>query len=100
MKRSGCEYYQAEIQKSKELTKRSKARNDIIQNLRSLLCNKADKKVCCKVQSGNPDSPDYLPEEGECGIAGDAEFIVGGNQHYCVEGLRAIVKRQLSQSGF
>ena len=79
VKRDECEFYQAEIQKSKELTKRSKAWNDIIQNLRSLICNKAKRKVCCKVQSGDPDSPDYLPGEGECGIAGDAEFIVGGN---------------------
>ena len=52
--------------------------NDILQSLKSLICNKEDKKICCKIESNNPDSPGYLPRDGECGIAGDAAFIVGG----------------------
>ena len=78
VKKDECEHYNVQIQRSKEVTKRSKEWNDIIQSLKSLICNKEDKKICCKIESNNPDSPGYLPGDDECGVAGDAAFIVGG----------------------
>ena len=81
VKRGECEFFKSEIQRSKQFTRGSDAWNDIILPLKSLICNQADKKICCKIQiknPGSPDSPDYIPGVGECGNAGDAEFIVGG----------------------
>merc|ERR1711862_217236 len=78
VKRDECDHYNAGIKRSKEVTKRSKEWNDIIQPLKSLICNQKDRKLCCKIKSNNPDSPGYLPGDGECGVTGDAAFIVGG----------------------
>ena len=78
MKRDECDHYNAEIKRSKEVTKKSKEWYDIIQALKSLICNQKDRKLCCKIKSNNPDSPGYLPGDGECGVTGDAAFIVGG----------------------
>merc|ERR1712179_671387 len=78
VKRGECEFFKSEIQRSKKFTRGSDAWNDIILPLKSLICNQEDKKICCKIQIKNPGSPDYLPGVGECGNAGDAEFIVGG----------------------
>merc|ERR1711971_1159561 len=78
VKRDECEHYNAEIKRSKEVTKKSKEWYDIIQALKSLICNQKDRKLCCKIKSNNPDSPGYLPGDGDCGVTGDAAFIVGG----------------------
>ena len=88
LNRSDCEFYQAELKRSKDFPKRSQERKDIIESLKELICNQKARKVCCwKAKeddegtvrvNGNPDSPDYLPGYGECGVSGDAEFIVGG----------------------
>ena len=77
--RAKCGFYKEELQRSEQFSKKSKDRNDIIQSLRALICNTKDKKVCCKIQSDNdPESPGYLPGNGDCGLSEDAAFIVGG----------------------
>ena len=100
VKRGECEYFNSEIQRSKQLTRGSDAWNDIIQPLKSLICNQQDKKICCKIQRNNPDnpdSPDYLPGVEECGIAGDAEFIVGGTDTKLGEfPWSALIRKRLS----
>lgn len=53
--------------------------------LKRLICNQSERKVCCKDEtsvpsSSDPSSPIYLPKakKAECGFSGNAEFIVGG----------------------
>merc|ERR1712184_18607 len=78
VKRGECEFFKSEIQRSKQFTRGSDAWNDIILPLKSLICNQADKKICCKIQSenpGSPDSPDYLP-----GVS-YTDAITSGNQN-------------------
>ena len=69
--------------------------------LRKQICNKKEKKVCCKIEPptneqtnkieqptnentnsispNDSSSPSYLPDplKGECGISGTAEFVLG-----------------------
>ena len=38
----------------KGFRKGSQAHTDILENLKSLICNKKDRKVCCKIPDDNP----------------------------------------------
>lgn len=59
----------------------------LLNKLKSLVCNKVDRKVCCDIAAGgqtnsnDSDSPSYRPsvEKEECGeVGGHAGFIRGG----------------------
>ena len=39
--------------------------------LKGLICNKKERKVCCESTEQEPSSPSYIPNIGECGIRGD-----------------------------
>lgn len=77
-----------------EKGKRSSAYKSILARLKSLICNQAERKVCCD-RSKQPTTstptttikatdeksfPNFIPniERGECGVTGDAAFIYGG----------------------
>ena len=69
------------------LSKGSRERARLLQKLRSLVCNKDRREICCEVStpppgsSTDPDSPSYLPslEEDQCGLeGGSAAFVLGG----------------------
>ena len=76
-----------------EKGKRSSAYKSILARLKSLICNQAERKVCCD-RSKQPTTstptttikatdeksfPNFIPniERGECGVTGDAAFIYG-----------------------
>ena len=84
------------------LSRGSQERARLLQKLRSLVCNKEERKICCEVaatpppppspppspsppssppSSTDPDSPSYLPslEREQCGVeGGSAAFVLGG----------------------
>merc|ERR1712061_245921 len=79
------------------LRRGSQERARLLQKLRSLVCNKKKRKVCCQVVAPPPppptpspsptpsptdhDSPSYLPslEDDQCGMeGGGAAFVLGG----------------------
>jgi len=69
------------------LSKGTPERARLLQKLRSLVCNKERREICCEVStptpgsSTDPDSPSYLPslEEDQCGLeGGSAAFVLGG----------------------
>ena len=81
-----CETFKTERAKLNQLRKGSSAFKALLSKLRKGVCNTESRKVCCQsdvsgVQSteDDPDSPSYVPSyvEGECGLSGDAEYIVG-----------------------
>lgn len=78
-----------------EKGKRSSEYKSILARLKSLICNQAERKVCCD-RSKQPTTPTTTPtttisatdeksfpnfipniERGECGVTGDAAFIYG-----------------------
>eukprot|EP00090_Calanus_glacialis_P033594 TRINITY_DN5586_c0_g1_i4.p1 TRINITY_DN5586_c0_g1~~TRINITY_DN5586_c0_g1_i4.p1 ORF type:complete len:444 (+),score=80.88 TRINITY_DN5586_c0_g1_i4:24-1355(+) len=72
----------------KSLTRGSTKYNTIIRELKGLICNKREKKICCikeKAEQPQPttqsSSPSWVPSKREgCGLSFDpAGFIVGGN---------------------
>ena len=71
--RDSCPYW---IEKFQELTNlaRGTAKDKLVTNMRSSICNKKEKALCCqKEEKGQAvnDSPTYLPVNGECGINPD-----------------------------
>ena len=97
---SSCQSFTVEKLKFDQLTPGSEEKRRLLKTLRSLVCNKKERKVCCEVSEapvpdgGNEteescqnitaevsDSPSYLPslEREECGLAGASfSFIFGG----------------------
>ena len=83
-----CESFSAEKGKFDQLSPDSQERRRLLGKLRSLVCNKKGRKVCCDVpvpeagtQPEVSDSPSYLPslDREECGLAGASlSFIFGG----------------------
>ena len=76
-----CDFYNEERGKLKDLRRGSSQYNNVLSKLKSLVCNKADRKVCCAVPDAPADSPRYRPsyEDEECGSGGShAGFIRGG----------------------
>ena len=60
-----CSSYQAELKRSKEFGKGSQAKKSIIDDLKSLVCNKDERKVCCKTKDDNPTSSDNVARSGK-----------------------------------
>ena len=52
-----CNSYQKELKRSKKFGQESQAKKSIIENLKSLVCNKEERKVCCKT--------DYVSRSGK-----------------------------------
>ena len=81
--RKSCASYLSKLEElrkvGKEKGKSSSEYMSILGRLRSFICNKADKKVCCDISNDEEFSPNFIPniERGECGITGDAAFIFG-----------------------
>ena len=97
---SSCQSFTVEKLKFDQLKPGSEEKRRLLKTLRSLVCNKKERKVCCEVSEapvpdgGNEteescqnstaevsDSPSYLPslEREECGLAGASfSFIFGG----------------------
>ena len=98
--RGSCVSYKSKIQQLRTLTKgtneyrlefnKTRIIHDknvfriFLSELKGLICNQSERKVCCKKEtstysSTDPSSPLYLPnaKKAECGFSGDAEFIVG-----------------------
>ena len=88
-----CESFTAEKRKFDQLTSGSQEWRRVLEKLRSLVCNKKERKVCCgkneKEESFQnttevseiSDSPNFVPslDREECGLAGASfSFIIGG----------------------
>ena len=69
-----CESFITERSKLYQLRRGSSAFKVQFAKLKQVVCNNQRRKVCCKL---DPDSPSYVPRDGECGLSGDAGFIVG-----------------------
>ena len=65
IKRGKCIFYQAELNRSKKFGEGSQAKIRIIDNLKSLICNKRERKVCCKTEDDNPTSSDNVTRSGK-----------------------------------
>jgi len=83
--RGSCVSYKSKIQQLRTLTKGTNEYRIFLSELKGLICNQSERKVCCKKEtstysSTDPSSPLYLPsaKKAECGFSGNAEFIVGG----------------------
>ena len=71
-----CPSFLALKDKFRELTKDTEEHDLALAGLKEVVCNQRRKLVCCpKAQAMNTT---YLPVLGECGVSGDAAFIVGG----------------------
>ena len=87
-----CQYYQTETTNLKKLNRWSTAYRTVLKKLKSLICNKAIRKVCCqsdRVQEPDSflqtsllleDSPGWVPSPGECGLTGNPAFILNGEE--------------------
>ena len=66
------------MSRMKGFRKGSQAHTDILENLKSLICNKKDRKVCCKITDDNPTFADltHRPSITETG----ADNIAGNNK--------------------
>ena len=82
-----CEGYSQERRKLNKIARGTKDYTTLLNTLKSMVCNKRDRKVCCEAAAGDagaaagPDSPRYRPsiEKEECGeVGGHAGFIRGG----------------------
>jgi len=86
----GCDVYAVESKILRGLTRGTRDYNRQLSKLKALVCNSAERKVCCastttptttSAPSIGPDAPSYRPslEEEECGEkGGHAGFIRGG----------------------
>ena len=71
-----CPSFLALKKKFRELTEDTEEHYLALAGLKEAVCNQRRKLVCCpKAQAMNTT---YLPVLGECGVSGDAAFIVGG----------------------
>ena len=71
-----CPSFLALKEKFRELTKATAEHSLALAGLKAAVCHPKRKLVCCpKPQALNAT---YLPVLGECGVSGDAAFIVGG----------------------
>ena len=71
-----CPSFLALKDKFRELTKDTAEHSLALAGLKAAVCHPKRKLVCCpKPQALNAT---YLPVLGECGVSGDAAFIVGG----------------------
>ena len=84
---ASCDSFSALRGKFDQLSSDSQERPRLLRKLRSLVCNKKDRKVCCDVQQHNTTqpglstSPSYLPslDREDCGLARSSfSFIFGG----------------------
>ena len=58
-----CEVFKAEREKLNRLSRGSEQRKMLLEKLRSLVCNKQDKKICCEKSAGNPSSQGRMYNE-------------------------------------
>ena len=84
-----CESFVAENAKLKQFKKGTSEWNTLLTQLKKQICNKKEKKVCCKSEPPTEKLPkrmndssnsSYLPNPltGECGLSGTgADFILG-----------------------
>ena len=80
-----CDSYKTERAKLDKLKRGSSDYKALLAKLRKGVCNKKSRKVCCKSQfstDDDPDSPSYVPREGECGLSGNSAYIVGIVIHF------------------
>ena len=99
LSRDVCVSYKSKLGDLKKVEaekgKRSSEYKSILARLKSLICNQAEKKVCCDrskqpttsftpptttIASNDEKSfPNFIPniDRGECGVTGDAAFIYG-----------------------
>ena len=80
-----CPSFDTERARLDTLTRGSQEWQRLLKKLRSLVCNKEERNVCCQVPAPppptGPDSPSYLPslEDEQCGVeGGGAAFVLGG----------------------
>ena len=73
MERRECKYYQDSV-KQITLEKSYQRRKELILKLRSMVCDRRKKFVCCPFNKQklmkvdiSKESPTYLPRQGECG---------------------------------
>ena len=60
-----CNFYQAEIKRSKKFGEESQAKMSIMENLKSFVCNKEEGKVCCKTKDDNLTSSHDVARSGK-----------------------------------
>ena len=86
---NNCQSYKVEREKLGQYQPRTTEYRNLMIKLRSQVCNKTLKKICCKVEDPQPDftvrmnneSPSWIPSSDECGIpGGDAAFVYGGKE--------------------
>ena len=68
----------AEKDKLEDLPPNSEELKTLVEQLKSLVCNTAQQKVCCEVQPDETEDPAFLPslETEQCGLGGGtAGFI-------------------------
>jgi len=91
---TGCKSYKVEREKLGRYQKDSSEFKKLLNKLRSQVCNKKLRKICCeveeqelkqekvqdvvKVEKTEKDSPSWIPNMEECGVTGNAAFILGG----------------------
>lgn len=89
---SDCDSYQEKRNKLDTLERKTQEFNDLLSEMRQLVCNRRRKRICCEVEAPQPpvtlvqrdnsdeSSPSYVPSGNNCGVAvKSAAFIVGGN---------------------
>jgi len=94
-----CAGYQDLRNQLRNMEKSSPEYKDLLSKTRKLVCNRARRRICCRVEvpeppvsvlgqresvssirSSDPSSPSFVPSGNECGVAvKSAAFIVGGN---------------------
>ena len=77
---SDCQPYNDEKEKLKQYSRGSSEYKRVLNKLKSQICNKKLRKVCCEIEDPveDRDSPSWIPSAGECGLSGDPAFILGG----------------------
>ena len=83
-----CQSYKVERDTLKQYQKGSSEFNRLLKKLRGLVCNKKLRKICCELENeekieveydpNDSESPSWVPSSEQCGLTGDAAFILGG----------------------
>ena len=91
---SSCQSFTVEKLKFDQLTPGSEEKRRLLKTLRSLVCNKKERKVCCEDPDvSGPDTPSHLPSlrSEECGLAGDSfAFVLGGEKTHVGKCLKRV----------
>ena len=75
-----CKFFKEVHSKMRAMAKGSSERKEMVTKLKGMVCNKAERAVCCEDGPGcDPAKGSCLPGLGHCGLAGSEHRITEGN---------------------